>query len=154
MSDQQIPGEGELIDGFAELYARFLPRIAARMVALMTIDGGELASSDFVRRLGISPASVSSMSRRLIELELVERRIDPDTRRDLFRVRPEAWAHPWSEARENNLQIVAWADKALALVDGNGGDHTSLRELRTFATFIAAHLPALYEQYRAANPLP
>lgn len=146
--------EKALVDEFAAIYDPYLPRIATRMLALLAIDGGELTSQELMARLDVSAASVSSMGRLLIKLGDASRRVDPETRRDLFSIRPDAWTYIWGESRTRNLRIADWAERAIELVGGPEEDHPSLVDLREFAAFLADEIPRLYERYRAEHPQP
>lgn len=69
-----------------------MPRMAGRLMGYLLIAVPEVQSvNDIAAYLKASKASISTMSRALINLGLVERKAFPGERRDYFRLRTDAW---------------------------------------------------------------
>src|SRR5690349_19488613 len=99
---------------FAEEFAPLIPAvppIAGRMLGLLLVTNEpQLSSRDLMDQLGVSSASVSNMGRLLIHGGLVVRNVSPETRRDLFTLRSDAWVSQWSD-------FVAIAQQTLDLIE-------------------------------------
>lgn len=63
-----------------------LPRIAGRIMGFLVIDGGPVSFGELSERLRVSRASVSTNTRLLEELGVVERVAMPGDRQDHFRL--------------------------------------------------------------------
>src|SRR5262245_18802006 len=110
---------------FAEDFAglmRGFPPIAGRMLGLLLVTEEPcLSSRDLMERLGASSAWSSNMGRLLTRMGLVERSVSPETRRDLFSIRPDAWVNLAHENANIAQQYVDLVDQALPrrVRDGN-----------------------------------
>jgi DNA-binding transcriptional regulator GbsR (MarR family) len=89
--------ERDFVEQFAGLLAATgLPRMTARVfVCLLTADSGSLTSADLVRRLLVSPASVSKSIGYLETMELVVREPDPGRRRERYVIVDDVWRRAW-----------------------------------------------------------
>lgn len=86
------------VDRFATLLAATgLPRMTARVfVCLLTADVDGLTAADLVRRLQVSPASVSKSVGYLEAMELVVRQPNPgERRRERYVVDDDVWLRAW-----------------------------------------------------------
>ncbi|WP_158886025.1 MarR family transcriptional regulator [Amycolatopsis anabasis] len=85
------------VDQFATLLAATgLPRMTARVFAcLLTADASGLTAADLVRRLQVSPASVSKSIAHLEAMELVVRQPDPGGRRERYLIDDDVWLRAW-----------------------------------------------------------
>lgn len=63
-----------------------LPRIAGRIMGLLLIEGGPLAFEDIARFLRVSRGSVSTNTRLLQNLGVVDRTTRPGDRRDFYQI--------------------------------------------------------------------
>uniref|UniRef100_UPI0010419EFC GbsR/MarR family transcriptional regulator n=1 Tax=Actinomadura roseirufa TaxID=2094049 RepID=UPI0010419EFC len=104
------PGQvGAFTERFAAMIVEVgLPRMAARVLAcLFTTDSGALTAAELVRRLGVSPASVSKAVGYLEGVELIRRERDPRLRRERYVIYDDFWTRAWlTSARVNAL----WAE--------------------------------------------
>lgn len=101
----------EFVERFATLMVQTgIPRMAARVLAcLFTTDSNTLTAADLVRRLRVSPASVSKAIGYLEGLQLVRRERDPHQRRERYVIDDDVWHGSWmASARTNTM----WADAA------------------------------------------
>ncbi len=63
-----------------------MPRIAGRLLGFLLIDGGIHSLDDLAEVLQVSKASVSTNTRALENLQLIQRRTIPGDRRDFFQI--------------------------------------------------------------------
>lgn len=68
-----------------------LPRIAGRIMGLLVIHGGPFSFAELAERLKVSRGSISTNSRLLENLGVIERVTRPGERQDYFRIRPEPY---------------------------------------------------------------
>ena len=87
----------DFVEQFATLLAATgLPRMTARVfVCLLTSDSGSATAADLVRRLRVSPASVSKSIGYLERMDLVVRRPDPGRRRERYVIVDDVWLRAW-----------------------------------------------------------
>jgi len=69
-----------------------LPRIAGRIMGLMIMHGGPFSFADLAERLLVSRASISTNTRLLENLGVIERTCVPGERQDYFRMRSKPYA--------------------------------------------------------------
>lgn len=112
----------EAVRGFEEHLAATListgvPRMMARVLAcLCSTDTGSLTSADLVRRLQVSPASVSNAIAYLEAQELVRRERDPGQRHERYVVGDDVWYRSLlASVRTNALMADALREGAEAL---------------------------------------
>ena len=74
------------------LQAEGLPRIAGRMMGLMIMHGGPFSLSELAERLSVSRASISTNTRLLEDLGVIERTATPGDRQDYFRLSRQPYA--------------------------------------------------------------
>jgi len=91
--------EQETEDAIAEFVERMglitqadgLPRIAGRIMGLMVVHGGPFGFTELVERLSVSRASISTNTRLLEDLGIIERTATPGDRQDYFRLSPRPY---------------------------------------------------------------
>lgn len=125
-----------------------LPRMAGRIFGWLLISNpphqslGELAES-----LQASKGSVSTMTRLLIQISLIERISLPGKRRDYFRIKINAW----SQLTEQRLaQITAFrqlAERGLKLFEEENPLRLRLEEMRDIHAFWERELPVLNDRW-------
>ncbi|MGV9313376.1 MarR family transcriptional regulator [Streptomyces sp. NPDC003691] len=97
----------------AAMAATGLPRMASRVLTeLFTTDAGSLTSAELVRRLRVSPASVSKAVGCLEELGTIRRERDrePGRRRDRYVIDEDLWFSAWTSGADSTAR---WAETAL-----------------------------------------
>jgi DNA-binding transcriptional regulator GbsR (MarR family) len=136
-----------------------LPRMAGRVFGWLLISNpphqslGELAEA-----LQASKGSISTMTRLLVQIGLIERISLPGQRRDYFRIKLNAW----SELSKQRLtQIRAFrqlAERGLELLQGEDPHLLQrLEEMRDMHAFLERELPLMterWEQQRSKSGLP
>ena len=86
-----------VVERFADRMGRVaqgdgLPRIAGQIFGLLVVQGEALDAAELARRLRASRGSISTNTRLLEGLGLVERTGRPGARRDLFRIADQPYA--------------------------------------------------------------
>ncbi len=130
-----------------------LPRIAGRIMAYLVIHGGPVRSSDLAEQLQVSRGSISTNSRLLESLSVIERVTRPGERQDYFQLRSDPYVemlHGYltrlRKAQEavtdtrNNLDPAKWADAL-----------TRLSELGKFYDDMADLLETMIERGRKSG---
>lgn len=92
------------------------PRMAGRIVGrLLAADPPEQSSAQLMRYLDTSKASISTMTRYLIQLGLIERVGVPGERIDHFRLRAEAFVRLTEARIRQTSEVLAILDRGLEL---------------------------------------
>lgn len=98
-------------DRFAELFVRSgIPKMAAAVLAcLYAADSGSVTAGELVRRLRVSPATISAAVGDLEGRELIRRERDVGTRRDRYFIDESAWYRATLAGVRANEQLAATA---------------------------------------------
>lgn len=128
-----------------------LPRMSGRIFGWLLIsDPPQQSTQELAEVLQASKGSISTMTRFLIQLGLIERVSIPGERRDYFQIKPHAWTQM---TKQRITQITAFrqlADKGLQLLDGSPPSHQErLQEMRDIHTFWERELPLLDQRWEA-----
>ncbi|HVN54537.1 MAG TPA: MarR family transcriptional regulator [Anaerolineaceae bacterium] len=128
-----------------------LPRMAGRIFGWLLISETPLVSAnELVDVLQASKSSISSMTRLLIQIDLVELVSLPGDRRDYYRVAANAWA---SSLRARLAQAQAFrllAEEGLALLAGSDPERRlRLEEMRGLYAMLEAEIPKLLERWQS-----
>lgn len=115
------PSRSTTEDEIIELAVRSgMPRMMARVHAdLLLSEDGRRTAAELVRRLRVSPASVSVAVNSLVRYGYVRRERDPQRRRDLYIVDDEAWYHSIAISARQTLES---AQAAIAAAETLGPD--------------------------------
>ena len=126
-----------------------MPRMAGRILGwLLVSDPAQQSLSEIAEVLQASKGSISTMTRLLIQIGLIERVSLPGDRRDYFQIKPHAWTRM---AQQRLTQITAFralADRGLTLLSNQ--DHhlqARLQEMRDIHAFWERELPLLNERW-------
>ncbi len=136
-ADGQPP---EVVRGFVDEFATMLaatglPRMTARVfVCLLTADAGGLTAADLVRRLQVSPASVSKSIGYLEGMDLVVRRPDPGGRRERYVIDDDVWLRAWQADTGAHGEIATAARRGIEIF---GVDTTAGARLGRMGEFFA-----------------
>jgi hypothetical protein len=117
VSDEPTEAARTFVDEFATLLAATgLPRMTARVfVCLLTTDAGGLTAADLVRRLQVSPASVSKSIGYLEAIELVVRQPDPGRRRERYVIDDDVWLRAWQADSSAHGEIATAARRGVEI---------------------------------------
>lgn len=125
------------------------PRMAGRVLGWLLIsDPPHQSPAELAETLQASKGSISTMTRLLEQIGLIERISLPGERRDYFRIKPNAW----TELTSRRLaQITAFREVATRGLDLLAPDQPQLRqrlqEMHDIHAFFEAELPRLIEQW-------
>jgi len=125
------------------------PRMAGRIFGWLLIsDPPQQTSQDLAQELQASKGSISSMTRLLIQIGLIERTSIPGERRDYFQVKPNAWTQL---AEQRLAQIAAFrrlAERGLSLLeDAPPSLKQRLQEMHDIHAFWEQELPQLNQRW-------
>ncbi len=127
-----------------------LPRMAGRILGWLLISTPPHQSSEqLVNGLDASKGSISSMTRFLIQVSLIERMSLPGVRRDYFRVRADAWQNMIRRGLEDEIKMVRqMAERALELLaDKPPLTRLWLEEMCNVYNFLEREFPTLLERW-------
>jgi len=91
-----------------------LPRIAGRLIGIFLLDGGPISFSELAERMQASRASVSTNTRLLERLGVIERVAVRGERQDFFRLRSNPFAIALEQSVEQCLRFSEYVDELLA----------------------------------------
>ena len=129
------------------------PRMPARVfVALLCTDSGRLTAAELAVAVQGSAGAVSGAVRYLAAVGLIDREHLPGSRRDLYRVRPDAW-HAALVRRDALVhRFTTTLAEGVAVLGPETPAGRRLAETRDFFAFWQREMPALlerWETYRA-----
>ncbi|RMF65524.1 MAG: MarR family transcriptional regulator [Cyanobacteria bacterium J069] len=126
-----------------------LPRMAGRIFGWLLISQpSHQSSGELAEVLQASKGSISSMTRLLIQIGLIERLPLPGDRRDFFQIKP----HAWSQLHEQQLaRITAFrklSERGLDLVKTQSPQSQQrLREMHDYHAFWEKELPQVNQRW-------
>ncbi len=127
-----------------------MPRMSGRILGWLLIsDPPHQSTEQITKALMASKGSISTMTRLLIQIGLIERLSLPGVRHDYFRLRSDAWQHMIGRGLTEEIKMVRQlADRGLELL----GDKTPvtknwLEEMRDVYTFLEREFPTLLERW-------
>ncbi len=134
-----------------------LPRMAGRVFGWLLISNpphqspGELATV-----LQASKGSISTMTRLLEQIGIIERVSLPGQRRDYFRIKLNAWSELSKRRMEQVVAFRKVAERGLLLLQDEPSERLQrLQEMRDVHAFFESELPLMldrWEQFRAQPP--
>ncbi|KAB2347043.1 MarR family transcriptional regulator [Actinomadura rudentiformis] len=123
-------------------------------VALMVTDSGALTAAELAQTLRVSPAAVSGAVRYLTRLHLVIREREPGSRRDIFRVRDEAWQDALANRDALLAQYSGSFAEGVSVVGRETPAGRRLTEAMEFFEFLRKELDGLMDRWRAHRDAP
>ena len=127
-----------------------MPRMSGRILGWLLIsDPPHQSTEQITKALMASKGSISTMTRLLIQIGLIERLSLPGVRHDYFRLRSDAWQHMIGRGLTEEIKMVRQlAERGLELL----GDKTPvtknwLEEMRDVYTFLEHEFPTLLERW-------
>ena len=127
-----------------------LPRMAGRIFGWLLISDPPHQSTDqLTEALMASRGSISTTTRLLIQIGLIERLSLPGVRHDYFRLRPDAWQRLIKHGLEDEIKIVRQlAEHGLELLTNKTPlTQKWLEEMRDVYAFLEREFPALLEHW-------
>jgi len=136
-----------------------MPRMAGRILGWLLIsDPPHQTTGELSEALMASKGSISTMTRLLIRIGLIERISLPGQRRDCFRFKPGAWHQLFKESLVQTTSARQLAEHGLELLEGKTHVNRQwLEEMRDMYAFLEREFPALverWEQVRKRGELP
>src|SRR5512140_3333516 len=124
-----------------------LPRMAGRIFAwLLVCEPPEQTMEDLGAAVQGSQASMSTMTRLLVQSGLVEKVRTAGARRDQFRVQPGQWQKLWRSRIELIQQATLLTGRGLELLAGKSPAlRARLEELHRQYRFVGLHFPELLD---------
>ncbi len=133
-----------------------LPRMAGRILGwLLICDTPQQSTSELIEALKASKGSISTTTRLLIRIGLIERFSLPGIRHDYFRIKPGVWHHLIKESQVQTTAMRQLAERGLELLKNKPPlNRQRLEEMRNMYAFFEREYPALlerWEQERTGN---
>jgi len=128
-----------------------LPRMAGRIIGWLLIsDPPHQATSQLTEALTASKGSISTMTRLLIQIGLVERLGLPAIRHDYFRIRPDAPQNMIRRGLEDEIKMIRQiTEHGLELLENKSLlTRQWLEEMRNVYAFLEQEFPALLERWK------
>ena len=106
---------------------------------------------ELTEALQASKSSISTGTRMLIQMGIIERLSLPGQRRDYYRVVPDSWSHVLEEkAQQQFTEFRRLAERGLALLAGaSPARRQRLEEMRDFYVFMEREYPLILDHWRA-----
>jgi DNA-binding transcriptional regulator GbsR (MarR family) len=125
-----------------------LSKMMARvLVCLYTTDAGSLTASELVRRLQVSPASISKAIAFLESQNLVRRERD-ERRRQRYVVDDDVWYQAMLASARSNTQVVEAARQGVAVLGTGTPAAARLENIARFLDFVGENITRAAEQAR------
>ncbi len=126
-----------------------LPRMAGRIQGWLLLSNPPHQSiNELAETLMASKGSISTMTRLLIQIGLIERISLPGVRHVYFRIRPGALQHLLGQKVEAITKLRQLAERGLELLEGKASlTRQGLEEMRDMYTFFEREFPALLERW-------
>jgi DNA-binding transcriptional regulator GbsR (MarR family) len=132
----------DFVEQFAVLLAATgLPRMTARVfVCLLTSAPGSMTAADLVRRLRVSPASVSKAIGYLERMNLVVRRPDPGRRREQYVIVDDVWLRAWRTDAGAHADVADAARRGSEILGADTPAGARLSEMGRFFTWLSGQM--------------
>lgn len=139
-----------LVEAFGSYYASSgLPRMAGRLIGwLMVCDPPGQSTSGLMEALGASKSSISTMSRLLEQVGLVNRYRKPGSREMYHRVAPGAWQRIIERRGGEITNLRRLAEHGIAVIGDDTDRENRLVEMRDAFLFWEREWPALMERWK------
>lgn len=117
---------------------------------LLLSDPPHQTMNDLVDKLQVSKSSVSTATRFLIQVGLIQRLSLPGERRDYYRVAEGVWQNSMRQRKDQIIAFRKLAEQGLELLaDQPAERRRRLQEMGDFYAFFEREFPALLERWEA-----
>lgn len=125
------------------------PRMAGRIFGwLLLCEPPHQSAEELANVVEASKGSISSMTRLLIQMGLVERMGLPGKRGTYYRIKPGSWSELMRTRMSHLTAIRELAEQGLNLIASDEPEsRRRLQELRDFHAFLEQEIPALLDRY-------
>ncbi|HEX9029707.1 MAG TPA: MarR family transcriptional regulator [Anaerolineales bacterium] len=130
-----------------------IARMAGRILGWLLISNPPHQSADeLAEALQASKGSISTMTRLLIQADLIERVGLPGERRDYFRMKPEVWAQLIQDKMTQITDLHQLAERGLELMEAEAPEQRQrLQDMHDLYAYVEQELPALLEHWKAEH---
>lgn len=150
MNDMRQGEEKSFVEEVGIFFEREgMPRMAGRVLGwLMICDPPYQSPAELAEALLASKGSISTVTRLLIRIGLIERFVIPGERHDHFRIKPGAWGHMVEQGAGQIKAARQLAERGLELTKGkNLLARQWLEEMRDMYAFFEREFPVLLEHW-------
>jgi DNA-binding transcriptional regulator GbsR (MarR family) len=150
MDEEQRAKEKQFVEDVGILFEQSgLPRMAGRILGWFSIsDSPHQTISELAEALMASKGSISTMTRLLIRIGLIERISLPGQRRDYFRIKPGASHQLLKDSLVQTTAFRQLMERGLELTKGKANANREwLEEMHAMYAFFERELPALLERW-------
>jgi len=150
LADESTSEKAQFVEEMGLMFESVaLPRMAGRIFGWLLISSPQQqSSSELAERLQASKGSISSMTRLLIQLSLIERVSLPGDRRDYFQIKPNSWSHMTEQRLAQITAFRKLAEKGLELIKGYPPQlQNRLQEMHDIHAFWERELPILNQRW-------
>jgi DNA-binding transcriptional regulator GbsR (MarR family) len=126
-----------------------IPRMAGKVFGFLLLSReSEVSTDELVGQLQASRGSISTMTRLLIQMGLLDRVGRTGERRDYFRIRPGTWSNILRARMEQLIEFHTLIERGMELVTPkNELPYKRLKEMHEFYEFFEHEFPALFERW-------
>src|SRR5262249_17825872 len=127
-----------------------LPRMAGRIFGhLLVCEPPQKSAEELAKSIQASRASVSTMTRLLIQIGMVERQVFPGKRHDLFRIQPEACRTQLMERVRLLTLFRQLLERGLSALEGRPQRSVQrIEEMYRMYSWMEREIPRLFERYQ------
>ena len=150
MNDEQQFEEKRFVEDIGILFEQTgLPRMAGRILGWLSIsDSPHQTTDELAEALMASKGSISTMTRLLIRIGLIERISLPGQRRDYFRIKTGASYQLLKDTLDQTIAFRQLMERGLELTEGKAHFNRQwLEEMRDMYAFFEQEFPALLERW-------
>ena len=150
MNDERQVEKKQFVEEVGILFEQTsMPRMAGRILGwLMISDPPHQTTGELSEALMASKGSISTMTRFLIRIGLIERISLPGQRRDCFRIKPGAWHQLLKDSLVQTTAFRQLMERGLVLLENKSLlTRQWLEEMRDMYAFFEREFPALLERW-------
>ena len=128
-----------------------LPRMAGRILGYLLIsDPPHQSADEMMEALNSSRGSISSMTRMLVQMEMIERLSLPGIRHNYFRLRSGAWEQLIKSGIAGKFrELRRLSERGLELLSGKANmSREPIEEMHGIYAFLEREIPVLLERYK------
>ena len=128
-----------------------LPRMTGRILSwLLICDPPNQTMHELTEALQSSKSSISTATRMLIQMGIIERVSLPGQRRDHYRIVPDFWSRVLEEKAQQFTEFRLLAEKGLSLLEGaSPARRQGLEEMHDLYAFMEREYPLILSHWRA-----
>lgn len=155
MGSKEYKNKMEFVDEFSLKLERLgRPRIFGQILGWLIIcDPPHQSFPDLMENLSISKASVSNITRMLLEAGLIEKVRITGERQIYFRIKDSASMDFMKRQMQIAVDFKDISKKALDLIENDDTDPQRLENMHKFHQFLSSELPALIEKFKKEHDL-